>query len=308
MNASFYREFAVLAETKNYWEASSRLYLTQSTLSKHIQAMEKELDVPLFERTTRKVELTEYGRALLPYARKIADLQFEYSSLLLQKKNQHRGLVTIGCIPSMSQYQLTGLFLRFQEEFPECGIRIIEDDSRILKTLLLQKDCELAILRESKSTADQEAAMTDELIRIPYTSDYLVAVLPANHPLSNRAELTLRDLREEKFCLLKEQTMLYDLCRSACLAADFTPDIVFTSHRLDSILDMAADGKRIALLMNRHVPDQAMQKGTPKFTAVKITPTVSTRISLCFLKEAPLSQAAQKFVRFFQERTGQESS
>ena len=71
MNTEFLKEFVVLAETKNFWEASERLYMNQSTLSKHIKSLENELGVELFTRTTRRVELTSYGQTFLPYARTI---------------------------------------------------------------------------------------------------------------------------------------------------------------------------------------------------------------------------------------------
>ena len=66
MNTDNLKEFMVLAETKNFWEASDRLYMNQSTLSKHIKSLENELGVPLFTRTTRRVELTSYGQTFLP--------------------------------------------------------------------------------------------------------------------------------------------------------------------------------------------------------------------------------------------------
>lgn len=90
MNISLFREFIVLAEEKNYMEAAERLYMNQSTLSKHIMSMENELGVPLFDRSTRRVELTEYGKALLPHARNITHSEFEYSSLLKQMQDRKK--------------------------------------------------------------------------------------------------------------------------------------------------------------------------------------------------------------------------
>ena len=67
MNTEYLKEFVVLAETKNFGEASDRLYMNQSTLSKHIKSLENELGINLFLRTTRRVELTNYGQTFLPY-------------------------------------------------------------------------------------------------------------------------------------------------------------------------------------------------------------------------------------------------
>lgn len=303
MNISYFKEFTVLAETKNFWEASDRLFLNQSTLSKHIKAMESELGFPLFTRTTRRVELTEFGLALLPYAQSITKLQFEYSAQLLQVQNHHKGLITIGSIPVLSQYHITNMLLEFQKQQPDSSVRFIEDDSKNLMRYLMDQRCDLIFLRETKSSFER-AFLQDELVqRIPYIQDSMVAVLPKHHPLSSEKEISLRDLKNEKFCFLKENTMLYDLCRSACQEANFIPDIVFNSHRLDSILDMVAKGGCVALLMNRHVScENFANSADPPFSVARIVPVISTQLSLCYLKGKRHSPAVMHFITFFKEQ------
>ena len=87
MNTEYLKEFVVLAETKNFWEASDRLYMNQSTLSKHIKSLENELGVDLFLRTTRRVELTNYGQTFLPYAKSITHFEFEGISAIRSLQN-----------------------------------------------------------------------------------------------------------------------------------------------------------------------------------------------------------------------------
>ncbi|MDY3918223.1 MAG: LysR family transcriptional regulator [Candidatus Limivivens sp.] len=300
MDINYFKEFSVLAETKNYWEAAERLYINQSTLSKHIKAMEQELGVPLFARTTRKVELTEFGTAFLPYAQSIVRTQFDYSAMLLQKKNHNKSQLAIGSIPVMAQYRITTILLDFQKLFPNCGFQIIEDDAKNLRNLLLSRKCELIFLREQKHPGTETFETDDKIIHIPYMTDYLVALLPKEHPLADRKELTLRSLQGEKFCFLKETSLIYDLSRSACQEAGFIPDIVFDSHRLDSIFDMVTYGGCVALLMNQHMHNLCDAGPSMPFAMVKVSPTISTQISLCCLKDAPLSKMAEEFIRYFQ--------
>lgn len=146
----------------------------------------------------------------------------------------------------MAQYNITQLLLHFQQVYPDYSFKVTEDDAKNLKKLLTTKKCELIFLREPKYDLSNISDAPDELVHIPYISDYLVALLPNNHPLAGRTELTLRDLQSEKFCFLKESSMIYDLCRLACQQAGFIPNIVFDSHRLDSIFDMVTYGKCVA--------------------------------------------------------------
>ena len=83
MEIEYIKEFVVLAETENYLEAAESLFISQSTLSKHIKIIEKELDVQLFDRTTRKVHLNKYGKMFLKYAKEISHLQYLYKTAFI---------------------------------------------------------------------------------------------------------------------------------------------------------------------------------------------------------------------------------
>ncbi len=254
MNISFFREFIVLAEEKNYMEAAERLYMNQSTLSKHIMSMENELGVPLFDRSTRRVELTEYGKALLPHAKNITHSEFEYSSLLKQMQNRKKGVVTLGSIPPMAQYGIVSLLADFQHKYPDSHVSILEEDSQNLPNLLRERKCELIFLRESKLDFEKNFLEDHEITRLPFIQDRLIALLPSQHPLAQKEQVTLRELKDENFCLIKEGTLLYETCVNACQASGFIPNISFTSHRIENILDMVSTGNYIALLTNLQVP------------------------------------------------------
>lgn len=304
MNISYFREFAVLAEEKNYMEAAERLYMNQSTLSKHIKAMESELGVSLFDRSTRRVELTEYGKALLPYARNITRCEFEYSSLLRQMQNREKGMMTLGSIPPMAQYGIVGLLAAFQSEYPDSHVTILEEDSQNLVNLLQEKKCELIFLRESKLDFEKNFMDDNALVRIPFVQDRLIALLPSGHPLAQKEQITLRELKDENFCLIKEGTLLYEMCVNACHASGFIPNITFTSHRIDSILDMVSAGDHIALLTNLHVtpPKYAPVHETRPWVSVNLMPHIISQISLCHLSNSHLSKSAQNFVTFCQHK------
>lgn len=300
MNTDYLKEFLVLAETKNFWEASERLYMNQSTLSKHIKALETELGVDLFTRTTRRVELTSYGQTFLPYARSITRTEFEGTSAIKRILNIENGLLTIGAIPSMPQYHITQFLARFQQKYPGTTVRITEDDPTNLMRYLENETCELIFNREDKVTFEKNFINGDSITRIPYMKDRLVAVMNKNHPLATAESVTLQQLKDEQFCLIKEGSLMYQMSIDACQNADFIPNIIFTSHRIDSILDMVTNQNSVALLMDAHLqlPENGpKQIGTP-WCVVPITPEIPSQISLCHLNNKPLSKTAKLFVEF----------
>jgi DNA-binding transcriptional LysR family regulator len=301
MNIEFYQEFITLAETRNFWEASERLFMNQSTLSKHIKCLEDELGMPLFVRTTRHVELTEYGKTLLPYAIRLVQTFYDSNTALLKTKSKLSGQIIVGSIPDMDSHGITNVFHSFFQSYPQYNIKSIEEDPNNLIPMLREQKCDFIFTRESKLEFEQNFKNDKEITRIPYLRDYMVAVLPKGHPLAGEKEVHLRDLKEENFCLLKETSMLYDFAVSKCSEAGFLPNVVFTSERLANLFDMVSLGNGVSLLMNYHTiipsknPDIIASLG---FAKVPISPTIYTQISLCYLSETVLSPAAKDFVGF----------
>ncbi len=300
MNTEYLKEFVVLAETKNFWEASERLYMNQSTLSKHIKTLEKDLGVDLFARTTRHVTLTNYGQAFLPYARSISRTEYEGITAIRHMQNIENGLLTIGTMPSMPQYRITEFLAAFQSEYPDTTVRLTEDDPVSLMEYLKNETCELIFTREDKETFEKNFMKDTEIVRIPYIKDSLVVLMQKDHPLAEKDTVSLQELSGEHFCFIKEGSLMYQICMDACQEAGVIPDIIFTSHRIDSIIDMVTNQDCVALLMDQHVD---MPKNGPKqldvpWTVIPVTPAVETQVSLCYKTEKPLSKAAQLFVDY----------
>lgn len=208
MELNYFREFTVLAETENFLDASEALFISQSTLSKHIKAIESELGVQLFERTTRRVRLNENGRIFLQYARQIANIQYQYISEFNSRSEKEKHRLPIGSIPVLGSYHITEAIVRFKKDNKNMYVELTEGDSDALKALLRQNKCELAFIRSSPDEEEEEFA------RIPYTSDSLVVVLPREHPLSSKEFLTWKDLADEDLLLLRPESMVYQLCKN----------------------------------------------------------------------------------------------
>lgn len=296
MKLSYFKEFIVLAETANFWEAAERLYLNQSTLSKHIRAMEEQLGVPLFNRTSRRVELTDYAVTLLPYAKTIVKAQFDYATALLQRQQFHANTLTIGCIPSMVQHGITGLLVDFEKAYPQIRLKVVEDDTYGLWKKLEDQQCQLALCRAGKPSL-AGFSQPQNLQSIPYCEDQLVAILPPGHPLQQRRSVSLRELSADRFAFVKDGSFLYDLCRGACQEADFVPEVIFDSHRLDSIQDMAAKLRCTALVMGCHA---APPEGC---TVAQITPPITSQVQLCYRSDCPMPDTVRTFLDFMTSRT-----
>lgn len=285
MELEHLRDFVMLAETRSFARTAEQLFTTQSTISKHIKSLENELGTPLFTRTSRHVELNDFGRLFLPYAEKILQIQYEYTTAFYNQMENKKSTLSIGSIPVMAQYRITDVIVQFKNENKNFKLNVIEAETEELKEHLRENRCEIAFVRESERPEE-------DFVSIPYYTDTLVALLPISHPLADRKSLALKELCQEDFVLLKEKTFLYDLCLTACQNAGFTPNVVFTGHRLENILDFVAKGLGISLLMER----QTMHYEPNQVSVIPIAPPITSRIQLIYQKNRKLSAAAKHFV------------
>ncbi|SHE24805.1 LysR family transcriptional regulator [Actinomyces glycerinitolerans] len=286
------KEFVVLAQTRNFLEASNQLFIAQSSLSKHIKSLEKELGVTLFNRSTRHVELSPAGKLFLPYAKKIAHLDYELRRAIFNSSENEREVLDIGSIPVMAPYGITQLLARFEQDNISERLRLVEGDADELKRLLLKHKLELAFIRESGSGVGD--GDREEFSTVPFTDDHLVAVLPRSHPLADTGRIRLGDLDGEEFLLLPKGTVMYSLIADACAAEGFVPQVRYQGSRAENILDLVSRGMGVSLLMRKPV----LYLARDDVSIVDVDPTVTTRVKVYFRRDGELSPAAQKFLAY----------
>jgi DNA-binding transcriptional LysR family regulator len=286
MDINYLREFVILAQTGNFMEAADILHSSQSSLSKHIKNIESELGVPLFDRTTRKVSISKYGQLLLPRAKQIVELQDQATTVLKNSLEADQDTLNVGSLPAIAEYNITDVLVTFKKHHPKSTVNVMQAGAEEMKGMLRQRLCELAFIRFIED-------MDEDLIKIPYATDSMVAVLPISHPLASQKSIPLKMLENEDFVLSEKQTMLYRLSISACEKCGFEPKITYSDHKHENILDFVIKGMGVALMMKR----LALYLSNPKVAIVDITPSVTTQIQLCYLKDHKLSDVARYFVK-----------
>lgn len=290
MEISYIEEFLTLVEVGNYQAAAEQMFISQSSLSRHIQSLENDLGISLFTRTSRRIALSEFGRIFLPYAREMQDLKNRYTTALAQQKKKESVLLTIGAIPTMAKYGITEFLARFKKENPEFSLHIIENDSQELLRMMETGLCDIAFLRSG-------TAANIRLEQHLFYEDHLVAILPVSHPLAGQKSVALEELKNEDFLFLPKTTSMYDFCRNACLDRGFTPHIAFTGHHADNIINLVASGFGVGLLSS----EPLLTNQNPQVTIVDISPKYCSNIMLCTKPEQQLRMPEKKFLQFYRD-------
>ena len=284
------REFVVLAQTCNYLQAAEQLFISQSSLSKHIKSLERELGVELFNRTTRRVQLTQQGRTFLPFARKLASIAHDTEVALSNVEDNERRVLEIGSIPVMVPYGITKLLHDYETGHRGVRLRIIEGEADQLKDLLRNRKLDAAFIREWDGDVGNDSD-DDEFATVTYAEDQLAAVLPAGHPLASRTSIKLSDLSNEDFLLLPEGTVMNALITDACAVEGFVPEVRYRGTRAENIIDLVSRGMGVSLLMR--TPAAYLTRSA--VAIVDLEQPISTFIKLYRLRDREPSVEAQEF-------------
>lgn len=296
------KEFLALAEERNYWRAAERLYMNQSTLSKHIKALEEALEGKLFFRTTRRVELTAYGRAFLPYARELVRVQGECSAALGRLRRRGETELLLYCIPELAQYGLAKELVEFHLSHPEVEMWVEETGSYRCREALERRECELALCWEPDPAV--RPGMGRNLVSLPLAQDRLALMVVRESPLAGREKVALGELEGSRIGLLKGYPA--DLAREHCRRAGFVLRPACVSDAIHNILDVLPEEDHAALLperLIRYAMEQApaVEEG---YALVEPEEEMGMTLSLSRRDGEGLSGAGGRFWRFFSERYG----
>lgn len=289
MQMSKIKCFLAIVTCGTFSEAAEMLYTTQSTVSKQILALEAELSVTLFDRTTRRVKVTPAGDVFLEYARKMLELNNHMKNALSDLQIQSQSIFRIGSIPVMVQYNLTTLIAEFRRKHTHVCMEVDEQEADDLLTALDNGDYEMIFYR-----IDQCNAQKYQIMKL--CEDKLVLVVSQAHPLAQKSEISLADLSHEAFLFLDRRTSLYGYCIKACQQAGFTPQIVYTGTRIENIVSMVGQAMGIALLMEQTA--RFVLHDNTHVVLVPLKEDLRTYISLIRLRKKKPSAIGQEFWDF----------
>jgi DNA-binding transcriptional LysR family regulator len=236
------RYFLTLAQELHFWHTAEKMFITQSALSRQIQALEEELGVQLFERSKRSVKLTEAGIFLRDQWRPMLD---EINRIHRQARKIHEGAygsLSIGYPGSIAYGFLPELIASIARTLPDLKVELVEPTDISFEDLLLNYRMDLGFRRDP--------AENPALKSICLYSEHLALVVPRNHPLTEQNFTGLSDLKDEKFILsgLHHKTFYVSTLRQMFNDYAFDPNVRIESDFGGMILSLVARGLGISIL------------------------------------------------------------
>ena len=235
------RYFVAVAETLHFGRAAERLHIAQPPLSQQIRRLERELGVQLLDRNSRRVALSEAGRAFLVEARRTL-AQAERAAQAARSAHREAGVLTIGYMESAELAIFPRVLPAFRRRHPlvKVALDILPPHEQF--TRLRDGRLHIGFVRLPASARG--------LTITPVHREPFVVVLPAHHPLARRRTIALPALRDERLVVFPRRHApgYYDRVMDICRGADLKPVLVEESDKLHTMLSLVAMNRGIALL------------------------------------------------------------
>ena len=270
------RYFVTVARTRHFGQAAERLHMAQSPLSQAIRQLESQVGATLFHRTTRRVELTPAGEALLRDAERIlASVEAAQTRVRLVGTGS-TGLLRVGATGLAAFRQLPQLARIAAREMPGLELQFQPDLLTPAQELALEEDrIDLAVLRPPLRQAD--------LASRPIDRERLVLAVAASHRLAGEEPAELAELRDEDFVVYGVPDSVVDTAvTQACLAAGFLPRRTHEAAEISVILTLVAAGRGVAVLPGSV---RALQVEGVRF--VPVADDVHVDLALAWRREDP---------------------
>lgn len=289
MDIQHLKYFVEVAKQKNFTKASQVLLVSQPSISKMIKSLEDELKVTLFDRSERKIELTDAGVIVYEQALKILQSVEDIHSSVHELAQVKKGTIKLGLMPTTGVLLFPNVLAGFKKEYPQIDIQMVEYNAKQLKRKVEQGDIDLGITVLPDHS--------DLFETIPLLSEELVVLVDSEHRLVHKESVRLSHLKKESFILLTEDYHLHDVVNQACLQSGFEPQVAYKSSLWDLIGEMVATRLGISLIPRSMVS----RFNSQKVHAISISdPLIEWELVLIYKKNKYLSFAAREFIKYIQ--------
>lgn len=283
--------FSEVAKHLSFTKASQTLHVSQPSISKAIKNLEGELGVPLFYRSSKQLELTDAGKAVLMNAKIVLNAFKNLTLELTDLMELNSGEIRIGIPPIVGAAFFSKIISYFKEKYPLIKITLTEVGTKKIKQGVDDGSLDIGLICTLPAQGSNF-----EIINV--IKDPLRLIVHSGHPLASKKTVHFSDLKNEPFILYRKDFTLYDLIIKECSKNDFQPNIVCESSQKDFLLGMVEGKMGVALL-----PSKICENLNSK--EISVLPfersAVDLELGLIWKKEKYLSFAVREFISTSQQ-------
>lgn len=289
------RTFISVANHLNFTKAAEEMFMTQSSISKIIKALEDELDTQLFYRNPQ-VMLTDSGQELYKQSINLLSIMdnipIEINNLMKLKK----GDLSIGIPPIIGSSFFPKIIGGFKSLYPGIEIKLFEVGSKVIEDKLDKGELDIGIVCSFPKDKN-------DYNMLHYIKSPLLVGVNGSHPLSKREIIYYKELRDENFILFKQDFSLYDYIIARCVENNFEPNIICNSTQRDFIIEMVVANLGITMLPK--ITCDTIHNPNIKFIPLE-DPQINLNLLVIWKRNRYLSYASKKWLEYAASEKGLE--
>ena len=224
------RILKAIAAEGSFKRAADSLYVSQPAVSLQVQHLERQLDVPLFDRGGRRAQMTEAGQLLLSYGDRILSLCQETCRAIDDLQSLNGGTLIIGASQTTGTYLMPQMIGLFRKKYPEVSVQLHVHSTRRTAWSVANGQVDLAIIG-----GEIPADLVDSLEITPYAEDELALILPTSHELAQVGTLPIEELYKLQFITLDSQSTIRKAIDRVLLDSGVDPRQLTIAMELNSI-------------------------------------------------------------------------
>lgn len=292
MNFHKLRIFYTVARWKSFSRAAQALDISQPAVSIQVQELEKSLDVKLFDRRARGVQLTDVGELAYDYAHRIFSLSAELMDALGDVQTLRTGHLTLGASSTPGEYILPIAVGRFLQQYPGVGVELNISNTRSIVRQILERELDLGMI--GSGLEDGGAGLEVAT----YAMDNIVLVASPSHPLARASSVSVEDVAQEGLVIREEGSATRSSAEECFAASGVRPKIVMELGSNQAVKLAAQSGVGVGVI-SRYGVGAEVKAGLLQVLAV--TGWECTRpLNLVYLKEKHLSPAQRAFLHLLE--------
>jgi DNA-binding transcriptional LysR family regulator len=293
LNYELYKVFYQVALNLSFSKAAENLFISQSAVSQNIKNLEEELQIKLFIRSTKNVQLTEAGKTLFEHIEPAFNLIDNGEKVIKEINSLKKGEVHIGANDTISKDYLLPYLNKFHQLYPDIQIKITNRTSSTCIELLLQNKVDFIIsnLPNPKITKKMNV---DEIFSF---NDIFIANKEFKE-LENNI-ITLKKLKEYPLLMLESKTTTRQFFENTLNKAGIEIEAAVELGSVDLLIEMTKIGLGISL-----IPEYSLKLKNQDLFEVKTKEKLPTRkLAVVKMKNIPLSKAAEEFLQIIKNKT-----
>ncbi len=224
------RILKAIAAEGSFKRAADSLFVSQPAVSLQVQNLEKQLNVPLFDRGGRKAQLTEAGHLLLSYGEQILTLCQQTCRAIEDLQNLQGGTLIVGASQTTGTYLLPRMIGSFRKKYPEVAIQLQIHSTRRTCWAVANGQVDLAIIG-----GEVPSELRDSLEVIPYAEDEMALIVSTNHRLAELEEIDKEELYQLNVITLDSQSTIRKVIDNVLIRWDVDPKRLKVEMELNSI-------------------------------------------------------------------------